>query len=130
MVFIKNWHTRVICYIGLALCNVKNGCAFAWLFEMSGAKNKPFVTMTVNAFDRSSLFILGFTIVFISRWWVIIASIYITLGIISWLLIFFVLPESPMWLLCQDRKVECLNSLNWIARINGVEYRIPEDQEF
>lgn len=40
LVFHQNYYTRIIAYIGMALCNVKNGCAFAWLFEMSGAKNK------------------------------------------------------------------------------------------
>jgi MFS family permease len=35
---------RYFCYFCLALCNVKNGCSYVWAFELTGAKNKVFMT--------------------------------------------------------------------------------------
>lgn len=40
------------------------------------------------------------------------------------------MPESPNWLMMNNRTKEAIESLNLIAKINGVEYRIPENATF
>lgn len=94
---------RIFCYVCLALCNVKNGCSYAYLFETSGASNKLFVGNTVNAFDRSTEFWLGFIIIFFSRWWIVVGSVYWLLGIAAWIIIYFCMPESPNWHMMNNR---------------------------
>lgn len=121
---------KYICFFLLAFVNVKNGCAYAWCFELAGSSNKQFVTTVINVFDRSTLLILGFFLLFVTRWWIVIAGFYWTLGVVSWFLIRFQIPESPMWLLMQNREDEAINNLNYIAKVNGVSDRIDADTEF
>jgi hypothetical protein len=40
------------------------------------------------------------------------------------------MPESPNWLMMNNRTKEAIESLNMIAKINGVEGRIPENATF
>ena len=112
MVVFPNYWIRNLCYFGLAMMNVKNGCAFAWLFETSGTKNKQFVSTLVNAYDRSTLFCFGFVVLFVQRWWAAVALWYLILGILAWLTILLLIPESPNWLMINNRNDEAIDNLN------------------
>jgi len=71
-------------------------------------KNKVFVTTVMNVFDRSTLFVMGFFLLFLTRWWLVIAMFYWILGVIAWLLIYYKLPESPLWLVMNNRNKEAI----------------------
>lgn len=122
--------TRYLCFFMLALCNVKNGCSYVWAFEIAGSKNKAFITTVINVFDRSTLLILGFFLIFLTRWWVVIALFYWTLGAIAWMTIYFIIPESPLWHVMNNRNEQAIAILNKIAEFNGVTERINEETEF
>ena len=49
---------------------------------------------------------------------------------ISFLVMVFVLPESPVWFLIKGRTPEAIAVFNYIGRINGVSKRIPETAIF
>jgi hypothetical protein len=106
---------RFLCFLGLALCNVKNGCSYVWAFELCGMKHKLFVTTVINAFDRVTLFFMAFFMIFIARWWVAFALVYWTLGVFAWCLIKFHVPESPLWLVMNNKNDEAIEVLNKIA---------------
>ena len=52
------------------------------------------------------------------------------LSTISFIVCIFVLTESPIWLLINDRKQEAIAVLNYIGRVNGVSERIPLNANF
>lgn len=103
---------RYICFFLLALCNVKNGCSYVWAFEMAGAQNKVFVTTMMNAFDRFTLAVMAFILIFVARWWIVIVMFYWILGVIGWLIIYFKVPESPLWHVMNSRNSEAIDILN------------------
>ena len=45
--------------------------------------------------------------------------VYVVLGILAWLILLFFAPESPKWMMIQDRQEDCLHELEKIARFNG-----------
>jgi hypothetical protein len=94
------------------MCNVKNGCAIAWLNELSGPKNALFCSTAVNAFDRSTLFVYGFMIFFVKRYWALAPLFYFGIGVMAWLTILFLIPESPSWHMFNDRNEEAIKNLN------------------
>lgn len=129
-IFNQDHLMRTLCFFCLALCNVKNGCAYVWAFESAGVKHKMFVTTIMNAFDRSTLFVTGFFLVFITRWWLVIAMFYWTVGVFAFVLAYFYLPESPLWLVMNNRNAEAIAIFNQMAVVNGSEGRIQENTEF
>jgi hypothetical protein len=84
----------------------------------------------MNAFDRSTLFVTGFFLVFITRWWLVIAMFYWTVGVFAFVLAYFYLPESPLWLVMNNRNAEAIAIFNQMAVVNGSEGRIQENTEF
>ena len=55
---------------------------------------------------------------------------YTILGVVSFILITFLCPESPKWLLLQGRTDEAIKSLNYIAWFNRSKERIPQNTKF
>ena len=80
---------RALCFFLFALTNVKNGCCYVWAFEVCGNSNKLFVTTVMNVFDRMTLFVMGFFLLFLTRSWFIIAGTYWLIGVIALMLIAF-----------------------------------------
>ena len=112
MTYVAVYWLRILCFIAMALCNVKNGTSFSYAIEMAGSKNAKFVSLVINVFDRSTLFIVGFTVIFISRWWVFVATLYLLASVASWITIYLYIPESPNWLMMNDRTEEAIEALN------------------
>jgi len=73
---------------------------------------------------------LGFSVIFFTRWWLVIAGTYVLVGLATWFVIYNLMPESPNWLMMNHRREEAIASLNLIAEMNGVEERIPENATF
>jgi len=114
LMFMFNKHhlMRALCFFCLALCNVKNGCTYVWAFELAGLKHKMFVTTCINAFDRCTLCVMGFFLLFLTRWWLVIALSYWTLGLFAFITAYYYLPESPLWLVMNNRNKEAIEILN------------------
>lgn len=81
-------------------------------------------------FNSATMVVFGFYILFISRNWEGLILFMYGLSIIAFACIFFVLPESPKFLLINGRANDAHDSLRSIARINGVSYFIPHDAIF
>lgn len=111
-VLCQNHEFRYICYFCLAMCNVKNGCSYVWAFELAGAKNKMFVTTVMNVIDRGTLVVYALFMLFVSRWYFVLVSFYWVLGMLAWIVIYFVLPESPLWHVMNNRNEQAIDNLN------------------
>jgi hypothetical protein len=49
---------------------------------------------------------------------------------ISALIVAFFCPESPRWLLVNGKRLEAIDALNKIAKVNGSPHRIPITASF
>jgi|LauGreDrversion4_2_1035121.scaffolds.fasta_scaffold240266_1 inner membrane protein involved in colicin E2 resistance len=64
---------------------------------------------------------------FISRNWFYLYLFMTSIGTLSFLIVLLLVPESPKWLLINGRKQEAVEALNKIAKINGVDSKIYDD---
>ena len=71
-----------------------------------------------------------FYFLFISRDWFPLMMTMTVLGTIALLVLVFVLPESPAYLISKGKTGEAIEALNFIGRVNGVNSRIPRDTVF
>lgn len=49
---------------------------------------------------------------------------YCVLGIVSWVIIYLVAPESPKWMMIDGRPKDCKEELEKIAKFNGSKEEI------
>jgi MFS family permease len=121
---------RYLCIFLFAFTNVKNGCCYVLALEMSDNKHKAFVTTTMNVFERGTLLIIAIFLIFVARWWQVVAMTYWVLGVIAWVVIYLKVPESPLWLVMNTYNDEAIDALNSIAQTNGSQTRIDKNVEF
>lgn len=93
-------------------------------------RTKSSAVTALNMYNSASMVVFGFYILFISRDWAGLMLLMYVLSIIAFAVICFVLPESPKFLLINNRASEAHESLRTIARINGANYSIPPDAVF
>lgn len=73
---------------------------------------------------------MGVTCIFfltISRNWFWLWFTMTLVGTIAYILSMLLLPESPKWLIYRGREAEAIDVLNYIAKVNGSEFRFPKD---
>ena len=83
----------------------------------------------INMFDALPMAITCLTFLFLSKYWMWVCLGGAILTYTATIAAFFC-PESPRWHLVNGRTSEAIKVLNEIARINGVEERIPSDTIF
>jgi hypothetical protein len=52
------------------------------------------------------------------------------MGTLGCFAFFALIPESPRWLLLNNRREEAIKNFNFIAWFNGSDMRVPEDAIF
>ena len=83
----------------------------------------------MNVVDAMPTVITGLFYLLIERDWFTIYAINVAVSYSAILLAFFC-PESPRWLLLNNRKEEAINALNLMAKFNGSDVRIPQNTVF
>ena len=89
-------------------------------------RRRPDVITIINIVDALPALILGIWFLFFGNNWFTIAMIMVAVHYSAFILGIFC-PESPRWLLLNDRKAEAIEEINYMARFNGSSKRIPED---
>lgn len=97
------YYTRLLGYILYGFANIKNTVVYVWLFESMETKNKSSAVTFLNMCDTSSMVVFGIYILFVTKNWFPIMLFMYGVGICCWLVIIFVMPESPKWLLINGR---------------------------
>ena len=100
------------------------------MFESMETRHKSSAVTAMNMFDSGTMVVFGIYVLYISKnWWPLEIFMY-CLTFICFAIIFFVLPESPKYLLINGRIEEAHESLRAIAMLNGAEYTITPDAVF
>lgn len=131
LIFCPWYYTRLLGYILYAVGQIKNSAAYAWIFESLETRHKSTAVTAVNMLDASTMGLWGLYILFVSRdWWKLVVCMY-SISLINFFVIFFVLPESPKYLLIKGKPNEALESFEYISKFNGMkECPITKDAVF
>lgn len=131
IIFSSDFITRTIGFTLLGFFSAtKNSVCYAWLFELVNQKDKSFANTCLNMGDYLVLLLAGLYFIFVSQDWApLIMSIYF-IDVAASLVILFLCSESPRWLLMQGRRQEAIQSLNFIAKVNGSTKKIAPETEF
>jgi MFS family permease len=121
---------RYLCIFLFAITNVKNGCCYVLALEMTDAGHKAFVTTTMNVFERATLLMIAIFLIFFGRWWQVIAWTYWSVGVLALAVVYFKVPESPLWFVMNNRNTEAIDILNQIAITNHSSSLIDYNVEF
>ncbi|XP_059619144.1 carcinine transporter [Phlebotomus argentipes] len=93
---------------------------FILALELVGPAYRSFVTVMTCTFYTFSLMTLAGITAIIDDWRAL--SLYTSVPFLLYFLYAFVMPESPRWLLAQNRLEEALKVLEVMARVNGKEF--------
>ena len=129
MLFVPNILVRSICFFFMGIANLKNSQSYVWSSECVPFARRSKAFTIINVFDCVPTLVTGLFYLFIGRDWFTIYLINVIISITGFVLA-FVCPESPRWLLYNNRQGEAIAALNYIAKFNRSEERIPVDARF
>ena len=129
MLFMPSLLARSICFFVMGLANLKNSQSYVWASECVPFERRSRAFTIINVVDAFPTLITGLFYLLIARDWFTIYAINVAVSF-SALVLAFACPESPRWLLYNNRQAEAIEALNYMAKFNGSEARIPEDAIF
>jgi len=97
------------------------------MFELSDEKSKAFCGTFLNTMDVLTFTIEGLYFEHVDRNAIQYLQIVFLLQAVGVALYLILIPESPRWLLLQERQAEAIDCLNYIASFNMSTKRIPAD---
>ena len=104
--------------------------SYVWLSECTSKEYKSRAFTAINVVDALPMVITCFYFLFISKNWVHLSLFFCLLCWVA-LIVAFICPESPRWLLVSGRSVDAINELNKMGRMNRVSCPlIPLDTLF
>ena len=112
------------------MTHIKNTTSYMHAFELVANRHKTLIPTYINVALASEFVILAGYLYYdpnidnLFHLWMII-------GIISYVIYVFVIPESPAWLVMKEgpNSLKAIETLNYIAWFNGSPHRIPQDTQ-
>ena len=118
-----------VCMFLLGFSSIKNSQTYVWSTDCVPLRRRPDVITIINIIDALPALTLGIWFLFFGNHWLTYALVMLAINYSAFILGIFC-PESPRWLLLNDRKAEAIEEINYMAKFNGSSKRIPEDAEF
>jgi len=128
-IFVPTIPARCTAFFLMGLSQVKIGTSYVWLSECTSLSYKPRAFTYINIFDAMPIAVAGLYYLFVSKDWFWLCLTMLILTYLATGLLYFC-PESPRWYLVNGRRSEAIDTLNYIAQLNGREVRIPSDARF
>ena len=130
IIFVPNYYVRFGTFALMGACQLKNSISYVWLFDLVQQKDKPIAVGVLNAWDCLTISVVSFYFKFVSKYWFSLYLFMSLIGFASLMILTFIIPESPKWLLHNKRREEAIYCFNVIAKINCSAHRIPESAQF
>ena len=92
----------------LGVTMVKNSLCYVWLFEYLMKRHKSTACSFINLVDWSQPFLACWFFMSMKADWYPLFEGYTVVGVISFVLITVLCPESPKWLLLQGQTKEAI----------------------
>ena len=130
MIFVPTYSARLTAFMLYGLTAIKNTIPYVYLVELIPTRFIIRANASITAFDSGTVSFVCFYFIFVSKDWFPLVFTMTVLSTLSYLVICFTLPESPIWLLNQGRNQDAIDALNSIGRMNGVKRQIPKNAIF
>jgi len=130
ILFVPSYPARLIGLIFYGLTQMKNTVPYVYLVELVPARFSTSMSAGITSFDSATTAVVCIYFVFISKDWFPLFFAMTLLSTLSYLVIVFFLPESPIWLLNTGKTSDAIAALNKIGKFNGVGKQIPADAIF
>lgn len=130
MIYIPNYYVRLLGFFAMGLFQIKISTCYMYICELVEQKHKSSVIAFINAIDGFTHTIVALYFKFFSKDWnpLFMGSVFVsTIALIGMLLF---APESPKWLIVNNRKQEAVASLNYISKFNRSNYIIDRATMF
>jgi len=101
--------------------------SYTHMFELSDEKSKAFCGTFLNTLDVLTFTIEGLYFEHVDRNAIQYLQTVFLLQAVGVALYLILIPESPRWLLLQERQADAIDCLNYIASFNMSKKRIPAD---
>ncbi|XP_027603661.1 uncharacterized protein LOC114002094 isoform X2 [Pipra filicauda] len=92
--------------------------AFVYVTEFVGIKARTWASMHVHAFFAMGIMIVALVGFLVRTWWVY--QIFLSIATVPFVLCCWMLPETPFWLLSEERYEDAQKVINTMARWNKV----------
>ncbi|NXU54550.1 S22AG protein, partial [Turnix velox] len=92
--------------------------AFVYVTEFVGIKARTWASMHVHAFFAAGIMIVALVGFLVRTWWVY--QIFLSIATLPFVLCCWMLPETPFWLLSEERYEDAQKVINTMARWNNV----------
>ncbi|XP_032856167.2 solute carrier family 22 member 16 isoform X3 [Tyto alba] len=92
--------------------------AFVYVTEFVGIKARTWASMHVHAFFAMGIMIVALVGFLVRTWWVY--QIFLSIATLPFVLCCWMLPETPFWLLSEERYEDAQKVINIMARWNKV----------
>ena len=102
MLFYSNMIIRAVCFFIMGFSNLKNSSAYVWSSECVPFDRRAKAFTIINIVDAMPTFITGLFYLLVARDWFTIYAINVAVSITALMLAFFC-PESPRWLLYNNK---------------------------
>lgn len=129
IIFVQSYWVRAAMFGLYGLSQIKNSVSYVWLSECTSRPYKTRAFTTINVIDSLPMVITCLYFLYVSKNWIHLSLFFCCLSYLA-LLLAFICPESPRWLLVKGRSAEAIEALNKIARMNKVAARIPANAIF
>jgi MFS family permease len=130
IIFTSSFTMRLIGYALFGIGNTKNSVCYVWMFELMETRHKSSACSVLNIINSGTMVVFGLYVLLVSRDWFPIELFMWTIGILAYIAMYFLMPESPRWLLINGRKLEALEKYEYIADFNKTEFLIPQTANF
>ena len=130
VMFWPNYWARLAGFVIMGATTLKNTTSYVWLFDLVEARHKQLVCGVMTGFDLTTITFLCLYFMNIDNNWYPLCFFMTILSAAAYVGAVALVPESPIWLLLQGKREEAIKALNWIAKMNGSENRIPDDATF
>ncbi|KAM7119372.1 solute carrier family 22 member 16-like isoform 2-T2 [Ciconia maguari] len=92
--------------------------AFVYVTEFVGIKARTWASMHVHAFFAMGIMVVALVGFLVRTWWVY--QIFLSIATLPFVLCCWMLPETPFWLLSEERYEDAQKVINIMARWNKV----------
>ena len=117
---------RQIGFVLLGLGTMKGSQTYVWISDSITVSYRPPCFTLITAIDCLPIPLTCLIYLYYEPNWFIVNFIMFCISCLA-LIIGLILPESPNWLLLTNQREKAIETLNYIAKLNGISYRIPKD---
>ena len=129
-VFSQSLNVKTFALFCHGVLHVKIMLSYTYMFELVPEDMKSVCATVINAVDGMTMLIIASLMKWVTRDANFVLQVVYVIEGIAVIIFLLIVPESPRWLVSQDKHAESIKVWNYIAKFNGVKKRIPENCVF